>query len=292
MTRRKRPDLAPTRLARLADLAYRRRGRMLLAWVVLLAAVVAGAPRLAGEWNADYSTPGSESEAAANVVAEGFPGESGDTIEVVWEASAGARSAHVEQRVRRFLERASRLEGIGAAEEPRVSRDGTIALVRLELERRSWDVPRETSRELIRMAEAASGDGLRIELGGGPIRDAEGGASPEAAGLVAAAVILLVAFASVVAAGLPLLAALFGLGVSAPLIGVLAGVVAMPEWAPAIAGLIGIGVGIDYALLILTRFRAGLAAGREPRAAVVEAVSTAGRSTLLAGTTPSRRSSP
>ena len=280
-----RAEVPRGRLARLADLAYRRRGTIVVAWLLLLAAVIAVAPRLAGEWDADYSTPGSESEAAANLVAERFPGESGDTIEVVWEAPSGARSPEVEERMERFLARASSLEGIGDAGQPRVSPDGAIALVRLELDRRSWDVPLETPRELIRMAEAASGDGLRIKLGGGPIRDAEGETSPEAAGLAAAAVILLVAFGSLVAAGLPLVAALFGLGISAPLIGVLAGAVAMPEWAPAVAGLIGIGVGIDYALLILTRFRAALRAGTEPRAAVVEAVSTAGRSTLVAGTT-------
>ena len=256
-----RAEVPRGRLARLADLAYRRRGTIVVAWLLLLAAVIAVAPRLAGEWDADYSTPGSESEAAANLVAERFPGESGDTIEVVWEAPSGARSPEVEERMERFLARASSLEGIGDAGQPRVSPDGAIALVRLELDRRSWDVPLETPRELIRMAEAASGDGLRIKLGGGPIRDAEGGTSPEAAGLAAAAVILLVAFGSLVAAGLPLVAALFGLGISAPLIGVLAGAVAMPEWAPAVAGLIGIGVGIDYALLIFTRFRVALRAG-------------------------------
>jgi putative drug exporter of the RND superfamily len=97
--------------------------------------------------------------------------------------------------------------------------------------------------------------------------------------------ILLVAFGSVVAAGLPLLTALFGLGISASLIGVVASVVDVPDWAPAVAGLLGIGVGIDYALLILTRFRTALSAGADRREATVEAVETAGRSVLVAGAT-------
>src|SRR6266508_4013360 len=104
------------RLARLADLAFRRRGRMLLAWVVALAAVVALVPRVAGEFDADFSTPGSESKRAADLVAARFPGSSGEAINVVWEAPAGARHPAVEARVERFLAQARRLEGIGEPE--------------------------------------------------------------------------------------------------------------------------------------------------------------------------------
>jgi RND superfamily putative drug exporter len=104
-------------------------------------------------------------------------------------------------------------------------------------------------------------------------------------GLAAALVVLLVAFGSLVAAGLPLAVALFGLGVSAPLTGVLAQVATVPDWAPLVAAMIGLGVGIDYALLVLTRFRASLAAGNDTRAAVAESVTTAGRSALVAGST-------
>ena len=96
---------------------------------------------------------------------------------------------------------------------------------------------------------------------------------------------LLLTFGTLVAAGLPIATALFGLGISSAVVGLLAAVMDVPDWAPAVATMIGLGVGIDYALLILTRYRAALAAGREPRAAVVEAISTAGRSVLVAGTT-------
>jgi len=273
------------RLARLADLAYRRRGWMVLAWIAVLAVAVAVAPRLAGEFSAEFATAGSESQAAADLVAERFTGTSGDTIEVVWEAEAGAREQAVFRRVERFLERAEGLEGVAAAQPPRVSRDGTIALARLELDRPALDVPAETGTSLIELAEAASGDGLAIELGGPPIRNAQEGGSPEVVGLIAAATILLIAFGSVVAVGLPIAIALFGLGLSVLLIGVLAALIDVPGFATAIAGVVGIGVGIDYALLILTRFRSALASGSDPRAAVVESVSTAGRSVLVAGTT-------
>jgi putative drug exporter of the RND superfamily len=274
-----------TRLARLGDLAYRRRGRIVLAWIAALVLAAVIAPRLAGEFTAEFETAGSESQAASDLVAERFPGTSGDAIQVVWQTDAGARNPVVFTRVERFLDQAEDLEGVASAGRPRVSRDGTIGLVRLELDRPALDVPAETGKRLIETAETASGEGLELELGGAPIRNAQEGGSPEAAGLIAAAVILLIAFGSVVAVGLPIAVALFGLGLSVLLIGVLAAVIDVPGFAPAIAGVVGIGVGIDYALLVLTRFRSALASRDDVRAALVEAVTTAGRSVLIAGTT-------
>jgi RND superfamily putative drug exporter len=258
---------------------------MLVAWIAVLATVIAVAPRLAGEFSAEFATAGSESEAAADLIAKRFTGTSGDTIDVVWQADAGARNPAVLARVQRLLAQAERLEGVAAAQSARVSREGTIALSRLELDRPALDVPATTGTRLIEMAEAASGDGLEIELGGPPIRNAQEGGSPELVGLIAAVIILLVAFGSVVAVGLPIAVALFGLGLSILLIGVLAAVIDVPGFAPAIAGVVGIGVGIDYALLVLTRFRSALDSGSETRSALIEAVSTAGRSVLIAGTT-------
>jgi RND superfamily putative drug exporter len=275
----------PGLLARLADLTYRRRGATVVVWIALLVGTVLGVSRLAGDYEVEFGTPGSDSDAARDLLEEHFPATSGDTVNVVWEAPAGARDPAIEARVGRLLEQVTRVEDVGEAQTPRISRDGTIGLVSLELERPAWDVPVASGERLIELADEASHDGLRVEVGGNLIRQAQGGTSPEMAGLLAAAVILLIAFGSVVAAGLPILVALFGLGISATLTGVLAAFVETPDFAPAVAGLIGIGVGIDYALLILTRFRGALASGAEPRAAIVEAVSTAGRSVLVAGGT-------
>jgi RND superfamily putative drug exporter len=272
------------RLARLADLAFRRRGRFVLAWIIGLVLIAAGGSALAGEYDAEYSTPGSESDDAATLIENRFQGSSSETIDVVWEAPRGATRPEIKRRVDDFLGEASKLEGIGGVDRLRVSADGTIAMQSLQLTERAWDVPVDTGEEMISLAEQASGDGLRIELGGGPIRDAEGGGSPEAIALLAAAVILLIAFGSVVAAGLPLATAIFGLAISTGLIGIAVHVVDIPEWAPGVSGLIGIGVGIDYALLILTRFRSAMWHGADRHAAVVESVSTAGRSVLIAGT--------
>jgi RND superfamily putative drug exporter len=285
MTSPASPSPPAGRLARLADLAVRRRGRMVLAWIAALVLISAVGPSLAGEYDADYYTPGSESKAAAQLIDERFPGRSDAGIDVVWQVPGGVDDPRAEARMERFLADAEELEGVAGAGETRVSPDGTIAYASLALDRPGFDIPVETGEELIDRAEAASGDGLRIELGGGPIQEAQEGAPPEVVGLVAAAFILLIAFGSVIAAGLPIMVALFGLGLSATLIAVLTAVVDIPEWAPAVSALMGIGVGIDYALLILTRFRTALARGASTRDAVVEAVATAGRSVVVAGIT-------
>jgi len=275
----------PSRLAAIAHLTYRRRGRVLLAWIGLLVAVLAIGPQIAGEYEADFGTPGSQSGEVSDLIAQRFPGETGDTVTVVWEAAAGIREGAVQDELDTFFDAATRLEGIGTAGAPRISRDGTIAVAEIELEERGFNVPVEVGEKLIALSETASGDGLRVELGGGPIMQAEDGGSPEGVGLLVAALILLIAFGSIVAAGLPLAVALFGLAISASLIGVLAAVIDMPDFAPAVAGLIGIGVGIDYALLILTRFRTALAGGASAEEAIAEALTTAGRSVLVAGGT-------
>jgi RND superfamily putative drug exporter len=273
------------RLGRLGAFVHRHRGRVLLGWVAALAAVLALTPLVRGTFQADFATKGSQSERAASVLAQRFPGRSGDTVSVVWKAAAGAQAPQTRARVQRFLAAAQRVEGIGGAGPIRVAPDRTIASTTLELDRRLWDLPDSTGTRLIDLAQSASGDGLTVALGGGPIRMAEGGSRPEGFGLLAAAIVLLIAFGSIVAAGLPLAVALFGLGISASLIGVLAAVMQVPDFAPAIAGLLGIGVGIDYALLVLTRFRTALEGGAGVQGAIVEAIGSAGRSVLVAGST-------
>ena len=277
------PSQPQNRLARLADLIFRRRWRVVLAWIATLAAVLAVFPQFAGDYGGEFGTPGSESKAAADLIEQHFEGSAGETVNVVWEARSGARRA--EPRIDRLLAESRRVDGVEGASEPRYSQDGTIGLVQIRLDRPSMDIEASSGQRLIDLADQASADGLRVEVGGNLIQAAQEGAPPELMGLLAAAVVLLIAFGSVVAAGLPLLVAIFGLGISATLIGLVALLVDTPDFAPAVAGLIGIGVGIDYALLILTRFRAALVRGAEVRDALVEAVSTAGRSVVVAGGT-------
>jgi putative drug exporter of the RND superfamily len=273
-------------LARLADVSYRRRGRMVLAWVVAAVVIIGVGSSLAGEYNADYDTPGSESKAASDLTEQRFEGYSGQEIYVAWKDEGGATSPDARKRVNAFFAEAERVDHVSEHTPIRVSRDGTIGSTTLPLMVPGWDVEKEQGEQLIDAAEKNSGGGLEIKLGGDPIYQAQESTSPEGLGFLGAAIVLLIAFGSVVAAGLPLAIALVGLGItSGGLVLLLANVVDVPDWTTAVSGLIGIGVGIDYALLVLTRFRAAMHEGKDRHDAVVEAVTTAGRSVIIAGST-------
>ena len=273
-------------LARLADISYRRRGRVVLAWIAAAIVIIGVGSSLAGEYNADYDTPGSESKAASDLTESRFDGYSGQEVYVVWKDESGADSPAAKQRLDKFFAEAEQVDHIAAHTPVRVSDDGTIGASTLPMTVPGWEMEKEQGEQLIDAAEANDGDGLQIELGGDPIYVAQEQSSPEGIGFLGAAIVLLIAFGSVVAAGLPLGIALIGLGISSGgLIVLLANVVDVPDWTTAVSGLIGIGVGIDYSLLVLTRFRSAMRDGKDRHDAVVEAVTTAGRSVVIAGAT-------
>jgi putative drug exporter of the RND superfamily len=273
-------------LTRLADLAYRRRGRVVLVWIVAAVLIIGVGSSLAGEYNADYDTPGSESKAASDLTEQRFEGYSGQEIYVVWKDPDGAASPGARERINAFFAEAEQVDHVAGHTPIRVSQDGTIGSTTLPLTVPGWDVPKEDGEKLIAAAEENSGGGLEIKLGGDPIYAAQEQTSPEGIGFLGAAIVLLIAFGSVVAAGLPLAIALVGLGISSGgLIALLANVIDVPDWTTAVSGLIGIGVGIDYSLLVLTRFRSAMNEGKDRHDAVVEAVTTAGRSVIIAGCT-------
>jgi len=272
-------------LARLADIAYRRRGWMVLTWILATAVIIGLGTSLAGDYNADYNTPGSDSKAASEITEQDF-GYSGQEVYVVWKDPAGANSPGARKRIDAFLADVEGIDDLEAATPTRFSKDGTIATTTLPLTVPGWEVSKEEGELLVAAAEDNSGGGLEIKLGGDPIYRAQEGASPEGLGFMGAAIVLLIAFGSLIAAGLPLAIALVGLGItSGGLIVLLANLVDVPDWTTAVTGLIGIGVGIDYALLVLTRFRGALRSGKDRHDAVVEAVTTAGRSVIIAGCT-------
>ena len=162
--------------------------------------------------------------------------------------------------------------------------DGTTAYAEVALDQRDSDFTPEEAKALVEPILAAADDTLQVEVGG-PVAALSQTApfGTEGIGLIAAAIILLFVFGSAVAMGLPLITAVFGLGTAIALGEVLRRVVDVPDWAPPTAAMVGLGVGIDYALLIVTRFRSNLAEGQEPRPATVGAIATAGRAVVFAG---------
>jgi putative drug exporter of the RND superfamily len=259
---------------------------MVLAWIVAAVVIIGLGSALAGEYEADYDTPGSESQAASDITEQRFGGYSGQEMYVVWKDEAGADSPVAREGINTFLAEAERVDHVSEHTPPRFSEDGTIGSTTLPMTLPGWEFPYEGAERLIDAAEDNSRGGLEIKLGGEPIYSTQEGSSPEGLGFLGAAIVLLIAFGSVVAAGLPLAIALIGLGISSGgLIVLLANVIDVPDWTTAVSGLIGIGVGIDYSLLVLTRFRSALHQGKDRHDAVVEAVTTAGRSVIIAGLT-------
>jgi putative drug exporter of the RND superfamily len=253
---------------------------------VALVVIIGVGSSLAGEYQADYDTPGSESKAASDITEQRFAGYSGQEIFVVWKDPAGATSPQAQQRINAFLAEAEKVNNVSPHTPIRVSDNGEIGTTTLPMTVPGWDFKDDDARKIVNAAEDNSGNGLEIELGGDPIYSVQSQSSPEGIGFLGAAIVLLIAFGSVVAAGLPLGVALVGLGISsAGLIPLLSNVIDVPDWTTAVSGLIGIGVGIDYALLVLTRFRSALRDGKDRHDAVVEAVTTAGRSVIIAGCT-------
>ncbi|MDQ4134324.1 MAG: MMPL family transporter [Actinomycetota bacterium] len=280
-------------LQRVGRASYHHRRLVLVAWLAALVAAIVAA-NLAGDSSpAEFTTPGAESTEARTLLEERFPARAGDTVEVVVSAPGRVTEADVRADVEALLARASEVSHVVGVRSPydpanarQVSPDGTVAVATLQLDVASQDMPTEATRELLDLTDGADRDGLTFELSGFAISNAEDSeAAPEGIGLLVAAVILLVTFGSVLAMGLPLLTALLGLGIAGGLTALVANLVPTPEFAAAVASMIGLGVGIDYVLLIVTRYRSGLAGGLDPEEATIVAIDTAGRSALFAGCT-------
>jgi RND superfamily putative drug exporter len=265
------------------------RRSVLAGWLVALVLSAVAGTMFKGTFTADYGTPGSDSEAAGQRMEQAFAGRSGEFVDVVWTAAQGAATPAVTERVDRLLEEAGSLPGVvpgTTSEAAEVSRDGTTAIARLPLDRPAASVPAATGERIAELLAETDGRGVTVAANGEvPGLEQEAAMTAELVGVAIAAVVLLATFGTVVAAGLPLLLALFGVAIAVMLGLVLPALLTTPDWAVQVAIMIGLGVGIDYALLVLTRYRAGTRAGKTPREANAEAMATAGHAALVAGGT-------
>ena len=280
-------------LVRLADWCYRRRRLVVALWVVALVASFALAGAFGGEFKQNYLQPGSDSKAASDTLTQRFPQRAGDTVQVVVHSQAGVTTPDVKVRAEKIFADVAGSKHVVAVTSPftaagagQMSEDGTTAYADVALDMKDNEFTVAQAKALVGPVLAAGDDTLQVEVGG-PVAKLSQSASvgSEGIGLLAAVVILLVTFGSAVAMGLPLLTALFGLGIATAVGALIMRVVDVPDWAPPVAAMVGIGVGIDYALLIVTRFRGSLAQGQEPRRATLTAIATAGRAVIFAGLT-------
>jgi len=286
------PPRRPGFLGRLARITYRHRGRTVLAWVAALAIAVGLSAAFAGDFTADYSAPNSDSRAALTLLEDRFPARSGDTIDVVVRADDGVEAPATKTQVTDLLATLADKPHVAEVSDPyttpgSISPDGRTLVASLRLDVvNPVDMPLEDTKEILATAEGADRAGLDVSLGGQAVQQAEQGEiGSEFIGVIAAAIILLLTFGSVIAAVLPLIVAIAGLAVSGTLTAVFASLVDVPDWSTSLATMMGIGIGIDYVLLLVTRFREWRAAGLDPEDATVATLDTAGRSVLVAGGT-------
>ena len=271
------------------------RKTVIAGWIVALIAIGMVSSSVGADYSEDFKLPSSDSQEAFDLLENRFPAQSGETVQIVFESDAGVEAPAVKSNMERAFaeiealphvsEVASPYAGGGAAA---VSSDGKIAYATVQFDVFTNEFADDETQKLIAAGRAAAGEDLRVEFGGGPIVEAEAeeeGDPSFAVGLLAAVVVLLITFGSVVAMGLPILTALFALGVGLSFVALGTHVFSTADFATTLAAMIGLGVGIDYALFIVTRFRNGLDEGLGKREAAIAAIDTAGRAVLFAGIT-------
>ncbi len=278
-------------LRSLALWCYRRRRTVLATWLVVLVAFVVVSKAVGGQYSQSLRLPGTESQKASDLLDADFPSRSGDSGQLV-VAAADVRAAAVQTRVTTLLGQIADVSGVADVVSPysdsgarQIASGGTVAYATIDFTLSTEDIHQATTDRIVSLAEHARAPGLRVELGGNMFGSGGAPGGTAAIGLLAAIVILLLTFGSVLAMGLPILIALFGIGTGLSLVAVLSHVLSTPDFTTELASMIGIGVGIDYALFIVTRYRQGLHDGLEPEAATVLAIDTAGRAVLFAGIT-------
>jgi putative drug exporter of the RND superfamily len=291
------PVTRPSRFVRLARICNRHRWRTFFAWLLALVAVSAIASAVGVKEISSFRLPGTESQRAYDLLSEHFPAQKGDSDQIVFRARNGtlddsANRAAVDAAVKRVAGNSYVASVVSPfAPEGRLTDDKRIgvATVNYRASVNEYDVKPETLVRIEEAALSARSNDLQVEHSGpgaAVVRfENEGQGSTEFIGLIAAAIVLMFTFGSLVAAGLPLIAALFGIGTGAGLITLISHLVDTPDFAQQLAMLIGLGVGIDYALLVVTRFRGEVRRGMDRDKAVEKAIDTAGRTVMFAGVT-------
>ncbi|MFE0881701.1 MMPL family transporter [Streptomyces rochei] len=282
-------------MAALARWCVRRRLVTVLLWLLAFGGVAAAAGVAGSAYSNDYGVPGTDSDRASRLLASGFPGLGGDSDTIVWHTTTDTvRATGVEQAMTRTLDRIADLPGVAAvtnpyddADAPRISEDGRTAYATVTFEDASQDIDPAQARAVVDTAKAAGTDGLQVELGGGAVALTETpeGHLAEAVGVAVAAVVLFLAFGSLAASLLPIATALVSVGTAYAGITLLGHAMTVADFAPMLGTLIGLGVGIDYALFIVTRHRRGLKRGLTVAEAAENAVATTGRAVVFAGAT-------
>ncbi|OEJ33857.1 MMPL family transporter [Streptomyces subrutilus] len=287
-------------MAALARWCMRHRLLTVMIWLLALGGTAAAAVTAGAAFSNDYEVPGTESGKAHDLLRAGFHGQGGDTDTIVWRAPEhqSVRTPGVEQRMTRALDAVAVLPGVGSVAGPygpgpdsaaRISADGRTAYAVVTFDRPADAVPKAQAKAVVDTAKnpGTETDGLQVELGGRAIALTEAPTAhlAEVIGVAVAALVLFLAFGSLAASLLPIATALVSVGTAYFGITLLGHAMPVADFAPMLGTLVGLGVGIDYALFIVTRHRKGLARGLPVEEAAENAVATTGRAVVFAGAT-------
>ena len=278
-------------LARLAGWCHDHRWWVLVLWIVALVGVNVTAQALGSNFSNNLS---GGTQSAQQILNSDFPAVSGSPVQVVVTTTGPFTDPANQARTEALATSLVPLAHVSSVTSPfapggasQISKNGHIGYIRVNFDEAAGTLPTAAIQKVVDTAQAAEAPGYHVALGGEAI-GLVAGAKPgpaEGIGILAAIIIMLLAFGSVVAMGLPIITALFGIAVAFAVLDLLSHVVTTPVFAPEIMAMIGLGVGIDYALFVVTRYRQGLAEGREPRDAVAVSLATSGRAVVFAGST-------
>ncbi len=280
-------------MLRIARWTMAHRRAVVTAWIVATVGIFALASSVGKKTASSFTLPGTGSQQAVDLLTTRFPAQAGDADQIVFHARSGTLSTRADRAaIAATVARVSRLAHVTgvvspfAAGQHAISRDGAIAFATVTFDERANALPKAAVEKVITSAESARSASLDVQLGGQAIEQAQQASLGFATvvGIVAAILILLISFGSFSAMGLPIATALLGLGAGIGIIGLASHVVDMPSFASELALMIGLGVGVDYALFIVTRFRENYRSnGGDVRPAVEAAMNTSGRAVLFAG---------
>jgi putative drug exporter of the RND superfamily len=287
-------------MVKLARWSTSHRLYVVLGWIALLIVINAISQSAGTSYSNNFTLPNSDAQRASNLLQRSFPAQAGDRDTIVYKVGSGTvAAADVRARMSATFAKVAKLPHVSAVISPysgagagkSISANGKIAFATVVFDEKANNLPKSAAERVVDVARAAARPGLQVELGGQAIEATEqaGFGISTGVGLLAAIVVLLLTFGSFIAMGLPILTALFGLGSGLGVIALFTHVVDTPNFSSELAAMIGLGVGIDYSLFILTRFReAYMTPGRtfeDARESVIQAMDTAGRAVLFAGCT-------
>lgn len=275
-------------LIKLARFSVRHRRLMVGFWVILLVALGAISNSVGTNFATEFELPASESNDVRNLLSANSSDRAGFSGQIVFTSPSGIATDEVKAKMSALFAEVATLEGVSVISpfdtQGQINQSATTAFATIDVSLRSQEEIIKLGEDIRALGEKFALDGLRIEYGGEVFAGFELPAS-ELYGLIAAIIILVLAFGSVLAMGLPIGTAILGLGIGTSVVGILSQVVSMPDFTTSLVAMIGLGVGIDYALFIVTRYRECLADGLSVEDSVVEAVDTSGRAVIFAGIT-------